>query len=37
MNRMRMYDQAQTYLKEVIAINRQSRDTTCLAYDYELR
>ena len=36
MNRMRMYDQAQTYLKEVIAINEQSRDTASLAYDYEL-
>ena len=36
MNRMRMYDQAQTYLKEVIAINEQSRDSACLAYDYEL-
>ena len=31
-----MYDQAQTYLKEVIAINEQSRDTASLAYDYEL-
>ena len=36
MNRMRMYDQAQTYLKEVIAINEQSKDTASLAYDYEL-